>query len=414
MTKQNKLPHGSLIKIMHDYNSKFVDQTKLTVTYNIANKKFLAITRAFSNRWHPCDSKQTYLDTFSITEWNKLEKDEQEFHTLRNCQICKQKYLQISKSFPGQKLKIDVPIIKFSQQDFSSPVTFSTALLKEANTISKSTFNVPITKLITETPEYKLINRPTKSEEKRVRRKILHEVKENVQDEMNDSSDSLVLQNRISWSTFDKIRKQEGLTRKRKNESETSSFPKQRKHGHNHLEFLIDTDQLLDEARQWGDGKIVNWTALGTKYGLTSSNRGQVIKEYLANYNVPFALVPQRENRAPRRAKKKLPGSGGRVSFPMYQPVKKQKEKLASKITNGEILLGREIVPTYYETFSVNHQINSITETSNKVYAREIPIMEIRKKLLNKHEQLGIIRNCPDTYFTSLTREECCAKTSGA
>ncbi len=287
MTKQNKLPRGSLPKIMHDYNSEFVNHPQLKVTYAFANKKFLAITRAFSNRWHPCNSKLTYLRTFYVTEWNKLEKDEQECHTLHNCRICTQEYPEMSKCFPGQKIKTKVPLIKLYQRDFSTPDTFSTALLKKTNNVSKTSFNVPIIKLLTETPKSKLIKRPTKSQEKKVRRKILHEVKENVQDEMNDSSDSLVLQNRISWSTFDKIRKQEGLTRKRLNESDNTSIPKRRKHGPNHLEGLIDTDQLIDEARGWSDGIIINWTDLGTKYGLTASNRGQVIKEYLANYNVP-------------------------------------------------------------------------------------------------------------------------------
>lgn len=94
----------------------------------------------------------------------------------------------------------------------------------------------------------------------------------------------------------------------------------------------------------------------------------------------------------------------------MYQPVHKQKEKVVNKVSTGELLLGREIVPTSYTTFNVDHQTNSITETNNKVCAREIPIVDIRKRLLHKHEQLGIIRNYPDTYFASLTREECCTK----
>ena len=413
MTKQNKMPHGSLANVMHDYNSHFADQPKLKVTYNIVNKRFLATTRAFSNRWHPCDSKETYLQTFSSREWDKLDSGEKSSHTLTNCQICSQKYSTSGNHFPGKKKKTKVPCINFSQSDFSTPASFGKTLLKEANKISKSTFDMPINSLIAETPQSKLVKQPTKKEQNRVRRRILCELKDNIEEEMNQASDSLFLQNRISWSTFDNIRKQEGLTRKRANENDIDGPPpKRKKHGTKpeHQRDLIDTDQLLNEARQWEDNYTVNWTALGSKYGLAGSNRGQVIKEYLASHNIPSALVEQRENRAPRRAKKKLPDSGGRVSFPMYQPVKKQKDKVTQKVNSREILLGNEIVPTSYTTFRMDTETNSITEVTKDIHAREIPIWDIRKKLLTKHEQLGITRDYPDIYFKSLTREECCAK----
>jgi len=99
---------------------------------------------------------------------------------------------------------------------------------------------------------------------------------------------------------------------------------------------------------------------LGTKYGLTIANRGQVIKEFLSQHDIPAVCTQQRPNRAPRRSKKKLPG--GRVSFPMHQPVCKQKQKVANKVTSGEIQIGREIVQTTYSSYTTDSSTLSISE----------------------------------------------------
>ncbi len=148
---------------------------------------------------------------------------------------------------------------------------------------------------------------------------------------------------------------------------------KRKKHGPNHLETLIDTDQLLDEAGQWGDGTIVNWTALGTKYGLTESNRGQVIKEYLANYNITVCSCPPERDQS-REEKASRFRRQGIISH--VSACRKQKEKVANKVTRGEILLGRD-PPDHHD-----HQTNSVKETTNKVCAREIPVLGLLEIIL--------------------------------
>ena len=150
-------------------------------------------------------------------------------------------------------------------------------------------------------------------------------MKQSIQNGMDENGDTVVLWNRISWSTFDKIRKQEGLVvpkdRKRINDIyEQTPTPKRKKHGFNEENMPIDTTKLLKEAQSWDPNSRINWTELGTKYGLTIANRGQVIKEFLSQHGIPAAC---RLNRTPRRSKKKLPGS-----FPMHQPVCKQNRKL--------------------------------------------------------------------------------------
>lgn len=163
----------------------------------------------------------------------------------------------------------------------------------------------------------------------------------------------------------------------------------------------MNTEQLIEEAEKWEPNKKINWSQLGSKYGLTTANRGQVIKEFLAEKGIPTACTAERTNRAPRRSKKKL--TGGHMSFPMYQPVAVQKKKVSMKIESGEIHTGVEIVPTSY---SADKASCSIIQQTTHITARKVPLISIRKKLLIKHEHQRLVRQYTDEQFENLSEEE--------
>ena len=71
------------------------------------------------------------------------------------------------------------------------------------------------------------------------------------------------------------------------------------------------------------------------------ANHGHIIKEYLAEQGIPTAQKKQCTERAQCRSKQRL--TIGKVSFPMYHPVLKLKEKVVEKI---EIYVGIETVKT--------------------------------------------------------------------
>lgn len=76
-----------------------------------------------------------------------------------------------------------------------------------------------------------------------------------------------------------------------------------RRHGCTSANLNIDKEQLMEEAHTWQPDQQVNWSQLGLRYGLNMANRGQVIKEYLAEQGIPAAQIKQRR-RAQRRSKK--------------------------------------------------------------------------------------------------------------
>lgn len=72
----------------------------------------------------------------------------------------------------------------------------------------------------------------------------------------------------------------------------------------------------------------------------------------------------------------------------------------------GELLLGKEVVESTQSTYTLNRADNTIVETTKTVHARQIRLLEIRKKLLAKHESLGLVRENSDEYIDSLTDAE--------
>lgn len=83
----------------------------------------------------------------------------------------------------------------------------------------------------------------------------------------------------------------------------------------------------------------------------------------------------------------------------MHKPISYHKEKINQKVRRGELTLGEEIVASEYSRYKVDVDSNSIIEEKGNVCARKIPFLQIRKKLLQKHEELSIIRNQPDAYY---------------
>lgn len=331
ITKNQRLPKGSVSKILHDYNQHFANNPNLKTTYTIVSKKFLQITRLFSNKWHPREARDEFITTFS-TRWDRLDPTEKSSHTLRECKICKEKYQSLSQSFPAPQRtnkESKSPQISFSPDDMSTPRLFGSRLIKEANSICETHFQKSVQEVVGETPRSRLVLKPTITKRLSQKRQILREIRNTMSTEMNAEGDTLVLQNRLSWSRFDSVRKSQGLsgTKRKKPTNENDEEPTtKRKHGCNaaKLTCMIDKDELLHEAHLWEPDKQVNWSQLGQRYGLSMPNCGQVIKEYLAEQGIPAAQINQCKYKSPRRSKKRLPG--GKVSFPMYKPVKKLKE----------------------------------------------------------------------------------------
>ncbi len=408
-TKNHYLPKGCTSRLVRNYNRHFTQTPRLQATYGIASKHFNTITRRFNNRWHPNKSREDYLKEFSIEKWEKLSTPEKTNHTLHDCKECQAQFPLLSAAFPGPKKRVKTPAIAFSKNDLSTPKRFGRKVLRELNVLTERRFNKSIQDVIQETPKSRMIKKPSSAERKAELYKVQKEVVANLQEQNAQAGQNIVLQNRISWRAFDKIRKTEGLAttpkrgRSEPNPEETPEPQLKRRRKHGTLSVEVDTEKLLQEARAWPPAEKVNWSELAKRYGQTTCNGGQLIKGFLCDHNIPAASISQRNTRAPRRPRKKLRRS--RVSFPMHRTLNFHRQTLNQRVTSGELVVGEEVVPSSYTRFSVDSNNLTIREESKQFSARKIPVLTIREKLLQKHEELGLLRNLSDEHLTSLTRD---------
>lgn len=121
-----------------------------------------------------------------------------------------------------------------------------------------------------------------------------------------------------------------------------------------------------------------------------------MVKEFLHQNDIPAANISQRPLRAQRRCKKKV----GSISFPMYPPIQQEREKIQEHIRKGEIEIGEEVVPSSYRSYNVDPTTHTVSINTVGVTARKIPLTEIRKRLLKRHEDLGIMRRCETTLMS--------------
>ena len=294
------------------------------------------------------------------------------------------------------RLKHKEPAIVFNEHDLSSASSLGRKTLDELNSICEERLGMSAQSVIIKTPKCKLIAKPTSQERQAEKRKTVRQAKKVIQQSMDSTTINTVMGNRISWRKFDKLRISEAMegtansqktpTRKRltdlTDENSTPSRPK-RRHGSSTILPKAAEEELLTEARSWSADKIVNWSSVARRYGLTKANAGQSVKEFLRNHGIPAASVEQRIGHSLRRKRKVLPGG---IPFPMQRPSAFHKKDLPENI-------GVLIVPTSVPSFRYSKANNEVVDVTSTVHARKIPLLDIRRKLLEKHEQLGVIRS---------------------
>ena len=164
----------------------------------------------------------------------------------------------------------------------------------------------------------------------------------------------------------------------------------------------MDVPRLLEEARAWPADQVINWSEVARRYGVTKPNGGQYVKEVLAKFGIIAATQNQPPQRKPRRARKVLlPG----IPFPMERSMKYHKQKIAEHVKDGKILQGEKVVETTYTKLFISKE-STIEEECCSFSAQKIKLIDIRKKLIQKHEELGLVRNQPDCYYDSLPHND--------
>ena len=214
--------------------------------------------------------KEAYLSVFNIQVWKTLSQEERKEHTLRECKVCKEKFATLSNAFPirsKRKKTIVLPkksaTIQFSDQDLSTPKALGRNVLRELDNLSQERFQKSGKDILIEAPKSRLICKPTPEDLRKNKRKIEKELIEDIAKEKEQQGCDIVLKNRLSWSTYGKLRKAEGLTEAPKQQAQSSAEgePRKKKRYGNLSDTLeIEKEKLLEEAEGWSPDKSVKWS----------------------------------------------------------------------------------------------------------------------------------------------------------
>ena len=75
-------------------------------------------------------------------------------------------------------------------------------------------------------------------------------------------------------------------------------------------------------------------------------------------------------------------------------------------MASGETSIKEKAVKSTYTQYSLDPVNLTIVEKDNNVCARKIPFIQIREKLLQQHEELGLLCIHPDEYFDNVQETE--------
>ena len=297
--KKKTLDTPTYSKITEEYNLQFVDYSDMVLPRSIVVKKLKKLMSKFNKKWNPASMRTVYLETFSTTSWAKLSESEKKEHSVIKCTKCPMAYALLHNTFKGNKIKDEEMQITLNSSQLSSPKKCAMSALKQLNAICTYKFGESAQSIIACTPRSQLTTQLSKKRQLQETRK---KIKSSIEKAMDDTALELVMGNRISWRSYDRARKAEGL------ESQYTKPVQKRMHGCKMTSVTFNKEAVLAEARTWSDGQKINWSDMARRHGLVEKNGGQIVKEFLEVSNIAAACrsdvkrAPRRERRNYQRA----------------------------------------------------------------------------------------------------------------
>ena len=218
------------LKAMHtEFTTQFQGNENFKLSFAVARKRFVDINKAFNRPWANKSDRTAYETAFSSSVWKDLTSESQSKHTLRDCSACQQEYGSLSSLFPAKDAKTVAQTMTAKENIFidtkvSTAKELGREILKKVGPAAQAKFGMSVQEVLVKTPTSKLEFKKTGAQRRTERKKVIREYKKEVEAHYNQKGEELVMQNRVSWSLFDKIRKEQGLT-DRKRDSSGASLP---------------------------------------------------------------------------------------------------------------------------------------------------------------------------------------------
>ena len=151
----------------------------------------------------------------------------------------------------------------------------------------------------------------------------------------------------------------------------------------------------------------INFSELARKYGTSEKTKvgNMVVKEFLIKNDVNLETFKQFRKNDPLPRRQLQKSFGGEITTPVPRTSAAIRDTLRKKIENGEYCLGEIIAPKSYQKLTLDSN-GTLKKECFTVSGRKIPLVEIRKNLLDEHEKLGLVRDHSEAHYEAMTYEE--------
>lgn len=309
------------------------------------------VLEKFKKRWHPTDSRKSYLDHFSTSQWKALSQWQKVKHTISNCKECADKHQEHQLYFPSTASKISkltaLPKLKKQVSTPSLPQSMkrqtTRKVLTELNSTYEKKFGCSFTECIpSDCPEEGLERKRTCNEKRNEKCKVIRQCKNHLEHQCHEQDATTVLEEGLSLRKYHNLRLAQSFeTPPQTQKRSQRSNPMRKSLSPNFSKAAWDKAGLVEEAKTLGTQKA-NWKALGEKHGITGGNAGQIAKEFLQSQRIDTSTMDQHSGGMRLRARK-LRMPGGEISVPCHSTPKRVKEDWVKMIEDGTYSLGSSV-----------------------------------------------------------------------
>lgn len=374
--------------------SYFEDNTANGSLFNRDCDKLLKI---WSKRWNPTSNRQEYEQHFCIKKWKANPHRQQ--HTLAKCKACQAMHYSVQCTFPqGPHFVESLLSIDTEKLQDCGKREGTVRALSEVNIAFAQVFETSFTESLIKYGKENIQKKPSALEKKKKRREIYRQCRDKENEALKRSSAIAVL------TEDESIR---GYQRKRKRQYFDTTPPakqaKTKSHSPDFNTVTWDKDKVLLDLQQYPPAPPpINWLQFAKEHGVTGKNAGQVVKEFALKSGIDTEKLDGRQLDRPRTRVRRRKLVGGEISSAATPTPASLQEEWQKMVQSGELSLGRPCVPYTMTKYSAMN--GGLERVELTIVGRKFPLLEIRKKLLAKHEKY--MRLNTDTEIDSMSHSD--------
>ena len=347
-----------------------------------------SILAAFNAKWYPKQARQEYITTFSLEKWKALPDPVKKSHSISKCVACSIEHSSLQTAMPLKPLFVyNVP----TQSNFE----------KQGNSVDKLTGKQFVQQHYKQFDSYCLASTGKPFSEIALNnvsdiKKGLNQAKQDTMRKCRDESNQALSENalirvhsqNVSFALNDRLQKNTYYN--------PPVPPKPRKRKPLTREQCDRFDELCEVLENWEPGKKFVAAEVAREFGVSLTDASNKIKLLAMELGVDIPELTIGSK--PKSTKKKFQGT--RITMPVPPSSKKLKKQESELLESGAISVGEPCAPVTLSRYRKGVEVETI------VTGRKFPLLEIRKKFLQKHEAL--MRLHTDDDINKMERDEIC------